>query len=455
MEITRREFLNLTAGALAFTMLPNVAIGGKKMANDIVIKNVQVLKPDGAVETANIFISGDKISKIDNSPAEGANVIDGRGKFAVPGFINAHTHASMTLLRSYADDKALMDWLQKDIWPIEDKMRRKDIRIGAELAAVEMIKSGTTTFMDMYGPNMEEVAQVVEKSGLRGILCRGLIGIFNGDQKLATNIDLFKNWHGKANGRIKVMFGPHAVYTCPPDYLKKIAKTAGELGAEIHMHMNETLDEIKGCIKDYGKRPFEVVAKTGLLELGMLAAHCVHLSDNEIKIMKSKKVRVAHNPGSNMKLASGISPVPKLLNEGIIVGLGTDGASSNNNLDMLEEIRLAALLHKVDTLNPLEIPAFEAVKMATEYGAAAVGISDIGKLEAGYKADITLFDMSGVEWQPCYNPISLLVYSANSSSVDTVIVDGKILMQNRELKTLDEEKIIAEFKVCADKLTGR
>jgi 5-methylthioadenosine/S-adenosylhomocysteine deaminase len=318
-----------------------------------------------------------------------------------------------------------------------------------------MIKSGTSTFMDMYGPNMEEVAQVVEKSGIRGVLCRGLIGIFDGDEKLATNVELFKDWHGKANGRIKVMFGPHAIYTCPPAYLKKVASAAAELSAEIHIHMNETLDEINGSIKDYGKRPFEVVEETGLFDSGTLAAHCVHLSDNEIEIIKNKKIRVAHNPGSNMKLASGIAPVPKLLREGVVVGLGTDGASSNNNLDMLEEIRLAALLHKVDTLNPLEVPALEALKMATEYGAAAVGIENIGKLEAGYKADITLFDMSGAEWQPCYNPLSLLVYSANSSAVDTVIVDGKILMQNRELKTLDEEKIIAEFNACARKLTGK
>ena len=424
------------------------------MAN-LVITNVHVLKPDGKVEVSNIFISGDKISKINNSTANADNCtfIDGRGKFAVPGFINAHTHASMTLLRSYSDDKALMDWLNKDIWPIEAKMNNRDIRAGAELAAVEMIKSGTTTFADMYGPNMEEVAQVVEKSGMRGVLCRGLIGVFNGDEKLATNVELFKNWHGAANGRIKVMFGPHAIYTCPPDYLKKVAKTAAELGAEIHIHMNETQDEINGCVKDYGKRPFEVVAETGLFDLGTLAAHCVYLSDNEIEIIKAKKIRVAHNPGSNMKLASGIAPVPRLLREGVIVGLGTDGASSNNNLDMLEEIKLAALLHKVDTLNPLEIPAFEAVKMATEYGAAAVGIENIGKLEAGYKADIVLFDMSGADWQPCYNPVSLMVYSANSSSVDTVIVDGKILMQNRELKTLDEEKIIAEFNACANRLT--
>lgn len=423
------------------------------MSADIVIKNAHVFKPDGAVEVANIFITGDKISRIDNSPATAATVIDGRGKFAVPGFINAHTHASMTLLRSYADDMALMDWLNKYIWPIEDKMNRHDIRAGAELAAVEMIKGGTTTFADMYGPNMEEVAQVVEKSGMRGVLSR--CEIFGDEKRLAQNVELFKDWHGKAGGRIKVMFGPHAVYTCPPDYLKKIADTAGKLGAEIHMHMNETLDEINSCVKEHGRRPFEVVAETGLLDLGFLAAHCVHLSDNEIEIMRAKNVRVAHNPGSNMKLASGIAPIPKLLSNGITVGLGTDGASSNNNLDMLEEIRLAAILNKAELLDPLVIPAPEALKMATEYGAAAVGISDIGKLEAGYKADITLFDMSGAEWQPVINPVSLLVYSANSAAADTVIVDGKILMEKRELKTLDEEKIIAEFNQRVKKLIAK
>ena len=422
----------------------------------IVIRNVNYFKPSGEVEVGNIFIDDNKISKItaENSEVQAENIIDGRGKFAVPGFINAHTHASMTLLRSYSDDKSLMDWLNKDIWPIEGKMRNSDIKIGAELAAVEMIKGGTTTFADMYGPNMEEVAQVVEKSGLRGVLCRGIIGFADGDEKLATNVELYKNWHGKADGRIKVMFGPHAIYTCPPDFLKKVYNAAEKLGAEIHIHMNETLDEINDSIKNYGKRPFEVVNETGLLDLGTLAAHCVHLSDEEIKIIKNKKVRIAHNPGSNMKLASGICPVTKLLQENICVALGTDGTSSNNNLDMLEEIRLATLSAKVDTLDPLAVPAAEALKMGTEYGAQAVGIDDIGKISEGYKADIVLFDMNSVDWLPCYNPVSLLVYSANSSSVDTVIVDGKILMEKRELKTLDEEKIISEFKTCADKLTG-
>ena len=426
--------------------------------HEIIIGGVKYFKPEGTVGEGNIFINGDKISKItppSTINVTTANVIDGRGKFATPGFVNSHTHASMTLLRSYSDDKALMDWLQKDIWPIEEKIKRKDIYYGAALAAVEMIKGGTTTFTDMYGPCMEEVAKVVDESGLRGVLCRGIVGIFDGEERLQSNVELFKDFNGAADGRIKVMFGPHAIYTCPPDFLRKICETAKFLGAEIHMHMNETLDEINGCMKDYGKRPFEVVAETGLLDLGFLAAHCVHLSDNEIEIMKAKNVRVAHNPTSNTKLASGISPVNKMMNAGLTVGIGTDGAASNNNLDMLEEIRLAALLAKIKTLSPLTIPADTALKMGTEYGAKAVGFENVGRIEEGYKADIVLWDMRGVEWQPNYNPVSLLIYSANSSSADTVIVDGKILMQGRELKTLDEEKIIHEFNACANRLTGK
>ncbi len=424
------------------------------MANDFVISNVKMFKPNGSVEVANIHITNDKISAITQGEVTSANVIDGKNKFATPGLVNAHTHASMTLLRSYSDDKALMDWLQKDIWPIEDKMKRRDIYWGAALAAVEMIKSGTTAFADMYGPCMEEVAKVVDESGLRGSLSQGIIGFADGEKKLAANVELYKNFHGAANGRITVMFGPHAIYTCPPDFLKKVTGETSKVGAEIHMHMNETKTEIDDCLKNYGKRPFEVVAETGLLDLGMLAAHCVHLSDNEIEIIKDKKVRVAHNPGSNMKLASGIAPVTKLLERGVTVALGTDGASSNNNLDMLEEIRLAALLAKVDTLNPLAVPAAQAIQMATEFGAKALNLKNVGRLEEGCKADIVLWDMSGVEWQPNYNPTSLLVYAANSSAVDTVIVDGQILMEGRELKTLDEEKILSEFKACANRLTG-
>ena len=423
------------------------------MANDFVISGAKIFKPDGAVETANIFISGDKISAIGGGDVDGVEIIDGRGKFATPGLINAHTHASMTLLRSFSDDKSLMDWLQKDIWPVEAKMTRRDIYWGAALAAVEMIRGGTTAFADMYGPFMEEVAKVVDESGLRGSLSRGIIGFADGDKKLSENVELYKNFHGTANGRITVMFGPHAIYTCPPEFLRKVADAASELGAEIHIHMNETQTEIEDCVKNFGKRPFEIVDETGLFELGTLAAHCVWLSDAEIEIIRRKKIRVAHNPGSNMKLASGICPVPKLLDAGITVALGTDGASSNNNLDMLEEIRLTALLAKVDTLNPLAVPAAQALQMSTQFGARALNLPNVGRLEVGCKADIVLWNMRGVDWQPNFNPASLLVYSANSAAADTVIVDGKILMQNRELKTLDEEKILAEFTACARRLT--
>ena len=428
----------------------------------MIIKNTSVLRHNGDVQDADIIIEDDKIAFVGRvvngnvlaDHVKNIKIIDGKGKLAIPGLVNAHTHASMTLLRSFADDKKLMDWLQEDIWPMEAKMTREDIYIGAALAAVEMIRSGTTAFADMYGPCMDEVAKVVDESGLRGVLSRGLIGVADGDKKLQENIELFKEFHNASDGRITVMFGPHAIYTCPPEYLIKVANAASELGAEIHIHMNETLDEINNCVKDYGKRPFEVINETGLFDLGTLAAHCVHLSNEEIEIIKEKNIRVAHNPGSNMKLASGIAPIPKLLKEGVVVALGTDGASSNNNLDMLEEVKLAALLHKVDTLNPLAVPAAEALKLATENGAKAVGLENTGRIEKGYKADIVLYDMKSVEWQPRYNPISLLVYSANSSSVDTVIVDGKVLMEHSELKTLDEEKIIFNFNQRFGSLTG-
>lgn len=420
------------------------------------IKNVIALLPDGTTPLANIAIADDRIVAVGDVPEDfqAEKIIDGTQHFAIPGFVNAHTHASMTLLRSYADDMKLMDWLEQMIWPIEAKLRSDDIYWGAMLAAVEMIRSGTTAFADMYGPDMERVAEVVDVSGLRGVLSRGLIGVApDSDKKLEENAALYENYHGAAQGRITVMFGPHALYTCPPDYLKKIAAKAQALGAEVHIHMSETVGEIENCLKEYGKRPFAHVASTGLFENGTLAAHCVHLDDEDIDIIKKYHIRVAHNPGSNMKLASGTAPVPRLLEDGVCVALGTDGASSNNNLDMLDEVQLAALMHKVHTLDPLAVPALTAVKMGTEYGAQALSLHDVGRLRAGDKADIVLFSMRGAAWTPCYNPVSLLAYAAKSSSIDTVMVDGKILMENGALTTMDEERILFEAQKVADRLT--
>ena len=423
---------------------------------NLLIKNATVVLPDGQTKTANIAVEGSKILAIGEAPADfiAEQTIDAKDMLAIPGFVNAHTHASMTLLRSYADDMELMTWLNDHIWPVEAKMISNDIYWGAALAAVEMIQSGTTTFADMYGPFMERVADVVTESGMRGVLSRGIIGVApDGEKKIEENISLYEDYHGAANGRIKVMFGPHAPYTCPPEFLKKVAAAAQRLGAEVHIHMNETKAEIEQITKQYGKRPFEYVEDTGLFESPTLAAHCVHLSDDEIAIIKKHNIRVAHNPGSNMKLASGIAPVPRLLKEGVTVALGTDGTSSNNNLDMLQEVQLAALLHKVNEYDPLAVPAFEALKMGTEYGAKAVGLDGIGRIAPGAKADIVLVSMKGAAWVPRFNEVSLLVYSGSAADVDTVICDGKVLMQHRELKTLDEEKIKYEAQKCAERLT--
>lgn len=421
------------------------------------IKNVCAVMPDGTTPVTNIMIDNNRIAGIGDVPEDfrPGKVIDGTDHLAIPGFVNAHTHTSMTLLRSYADDMALMDWLNNEVWPAEAKMTSDDIYWGAMLAMLEMIRTGTTTFADMYGPWMERVAEAAMDAGLRGVLSRGIIGVApDGEQKLEENAELYRNFHGAADGRITVMFGPHAPYTCPPAFLKKVAAKAQELDAEIHIHMHETLDEVNGSLKEYGRRPFDWVAETGIFEgKGTLAAHCVHLDDNDIEIIKKYGIRVAHNPGSNMKLASGVAPVTRLLDEGVCVALGTDGASSNNNLDMLEEVNLAAMLHKVHGLDPVAIPAFKALQMGTEFGGQAVGIPDIGRLEKGCKADITLLDMNSAAWCPRNNPVSLLVYSANSSSVDTVICDGKVLMEKHELKTLDEERILFEAQRCADHLT--
>lgn len=420
------------------------------------IKDAAVVRPDGTTAQASIAVDGTRIAAVGAVPEGFAadEIIDGKDMLAVPGFVNAHTHASMTLLRSYADDMELMEWLNNHIWPVEAKMVSDDIYWGAALAAVEMIKSGTTTFADMYGPFMERVADVVAQSGMRGVLSRGIIGVApDGEKKIEENVTLYKDYHGAADGRITVMFGPHAPYTCPPDFLKKVARAAQQLGAEVHIHMNETRAEIAQIEKQYGKRPFAYVEETGLFESGTLAAHCVHLDDEEIAIMKKHHIRVAHNPGSNMKLASGTAPVPRLREEGICVALGTDGASSNNNLDMLEEINLAAMLHKVSTLDPLAVPARTALKMGTEYGAKAVGLTGVGKLEAGYKADITLFDMAGAAWYPRNDLASQLVYSAHADSASTVLVDGRVLMEDGELLTLDKERIFYEAQKCAERLT--
>ena len=423
----------------------------------LLIKNVELLHtPNGVMQ--NIAIEDTKITYVGKeipTGYEAADVVDGKGKLATAGMVNTHGHVSMTLLRSYADDMALMDWLENKIWPIEAKMDANDIYWGAMLGIVEMLKGGTTCFADMYC-FMEDVARACLETGIRANLCRGLIGVApDADVKLAENDVLAENWQGAGNGLIRVTYGPHAPYTCPIPYLEKVIKAAADHKAEIQMHLCETKFEVESCLKEHGVTPIKLMDSLGMFELGTIADHAVHLTEEDMEIMAAKKVRVAHNPQSNLKLASGIAPVAKMLEKGICVGLGTDGASSNNNLDMLEECRAAAMLHKATTFDPLVVPAAKAWEMATVDGAKVLGFENLGKLEAGQFADIVLWDTHKPYWYPRHNKLSQLVYAANSSDADPVFVAGKKVLESGKLLTFDEEKIYAEAQACAESLVNK
>jgi 5-methylthioadenosine/S-adenosylhomocysteine deaminase len=422
------------------------------MIYDVVIKNTEILdKNDG--ETYQIGIRNGRIAYIGKDPVIGKETIDGSHHLAVSGFVNAHTHVAMTLFRSYADDMALMDWLQNRIWPMEDNLTNDAVYWGSLLGIAEMIRTGTTCFADMYF-FMDATARAAAESGIRAVLSRGITGpsLEEGRSRIAENTELFRNWNGHEEGRITVMYGPHAPYTCSPELLKAIAEEAGREGAEIHMHLSETAGEVKNCQNQFGKTPIALACDTGLMERGLLAAHCVYVNEEDLALMAKNHVRVAHNPQSNLKLASGVAPVSSMLEKGLVVGLGTDGASSNNNLDMLEEIRLAAMLAKVKTGNPKTVPAKEAVAMGTIQGAQALGLPRMGAIREGWKADLALYDMQEPHWFPRNDRYSLLAYAADSHDVDTVLVDGRILFRNREFTTLDIEKVCFEASRCAEKL---
>lgn len=420
----------------------------------MLIKNVGLYRGGKVEEGKNILIEGMRIRSFPEN-VEGISsdeVIDGKGMLALPGLINTHTHVAMTLFRSYADDLALMDWLQNMIWPAEAHLDDDIVYWGSMLAFAEMIRGGTTAFCDMY-MFMESCAKAAEKAGIRGNIARGLAGVTpNGEKALEENIRLYQDWNNACDGRIRVMLGPHAPYTCPPEYLKKVRDASEKYGIPIHIHLAETKGEVETCIEKFGITPIALMNQIGLFDRPTLAAHCVHVNEEDIQIMAEKHVCVAHNPGSNLKLASGIAPVPKMRSAGITVGLGTDGASSNNKLDMFAEMRLAALIHKAATLDPFAVKADEAMQMGTAEGAKCLGYDDLGALDEGKLADIILIDRSGYHWKPRFNSISLAVYAGNSMDVDTVIVNGRLLMRGKELLTIDKEQLDFETERVTKKL---
>ncbi len=428
---------------------------------DLLIKNVTLVPMDGhndVIENTNIYIKGDKIAYIGELKEDWKvdNIIDGRKKVAMPGLINAHTHLAMSLLRNYADDLPLQDWLTKKIWPVEANLKAEDVYWGTLLSIVEMIQSGTTTFCDMYF-FMEEVGKATEEAGMRGVLTRGIIeekGLEK--EKIDYTRKLYEEWHGRGDGRIKVMVAPHAPYTCSPAYLKDILELAVELDTGIHIHLSETKKEVEDSFREYGKSPIKHVYELGLFERPTIAAHCVHVDDEDIAILKENNVTPVYNPSSNLKLASGFAPVDKMLKMGVNVALGTDGSSSNNNLNMFEEIHIASIVNKAVNMDAVSVTAKDALKMATINGAKGLGWDhEIGSIEVDKKADIILIDMDKPHLYPLHNVISALAYSAQGSDVDTVIVDGKIIMEKREIKTLDIEKIKYEAEKASYSLINR
>lgn len=417
----------------------------------LLIENALVLPMDKAKTNepwfqGDIAVRGNRIAEVGTglrAKYPGAEVIPGENSLVMPGLINCHTHAAMTLLRSYADDMPLMEWLSQKIWPREAHLKREDIYWGSQLSVLEMIKSGTTTFADMYF-YMAETARAAEESGIRAVLSRGMVG--NGDKAqfaLDDSEEFVKAWHGKAEGRITCLLGPHAPYTCPPAYLEKVMALADRLDVGLHIHLAETAVEVEDITKQYGKRPIELMESIGLFEKRhVLAAHCIHLNENEMDILVRRKAGIAHNPESNMKLASGVAPIPQLLAKGALVGLGTDGASSNNNLDLLEEMRTCALLHKVFTKDPLVMPAYQVLYMATALGAQALALPDLGMIKPGALADLLIVDLHQPHLTPMYDPVANMVYAAQSSDVKTVLIDGRVVMRDRQVLTVDEEKIL-------------
>ncbi len=427
----------------------------------ILLKNAQLItinNQDEVIENGCVGISDNKLDYI-GSYKPGfeeayVRVIDCKGKTVMPGFVNAHNHAAMTLFRNYADDMKLMEWLFEKIFPLEDKLTGDAVYSASMLAIAEMLRSGTTTFSDMYF-FMEDVARAVGESGIRAVLARGMHGDAADpkDYRLKENLELFDKYNGAFNGRTSVMFGPHAIFTCTVPYMKMVFDKAKELGTTIQIHVAETKEEVKACLEKHGVTPVKLLYDAGLMDETVVMAHCVNLTEADIDMLAEKRVNVIHNPGSNLKLASGIAPIVKMLDKGINVGLGTDGASSNNNLDMLEELRMATYLQKVHMDDPTALPVDTVLRMATVNSARALGLGDVGSLKVGMKADLIVVNTEKPQYYPKYNIKSAIVYSGNSSDVETVIVDGKIIMEKGVILAFDEEKVLHEAQKFSELLT--
>ena len=418
----------------------------------IVIENALVVLPEGAedvIRETPLYIEGDRITGIGDKSAgfTADKVIDGTDKLVIPGLINCHTHSYMSFMRNVADDLSFMDWLFGTIDPIEQQMTDEDTYWGANLAIIEMMKSGTTCFNDMQ-MNIHQTTRAVKESGMRAVICRGLVGSGNDEAGQSRLRQAYEERDAaKDCDRLTFKLGPHAPYTCDDEFLKIVAAEAKREKMGIHVHLSESESEISQIQEKYGCTPIALAEKCGIFDVPAIAAHCVQVTDEDIAILKRKNVSVVTNPASNMKLGNGFAPIAKMLDAGVNVCLGTDGAASNNCLNMFHELSLLTLIHKGTGKTPQCVSAKEGFRIATINGAKALGLEkEIGSIEVGKKADLAILDLNTPSLTPRNNLIAGLSYSANGSEVDTVIIDGKITMEGRKILTMDEGLIYGKIQ---------
>ncbi|UCD88338.1 MAG: amidohydrolase [Desulfobacterales bacterium] len=412
---------------------------------------------DTLIERGAVAVSADRIVDVDTEDAltasyQAAQTIDARGGIIMPGLVNAHTHAAMTCFRGLADDLPLMTWLNDYIFPAEAKLTPDIVYQGTRLACSEMILSGTTTFCDMYLFE-EAVARAAKEVGIRAVVGEVIYDFPSPnygpvEEGLKYTEDLIQKW--RDDSLITIAVEPHSPYVCSPELLQKARAIAERNGVPMVIHLAETEREVAEIRKKYGRTPVTHLADIGFLSSSLIADHCVVLSEEDMTLMTDYDVKVAHNPESNMKLASGIAPIPELLKRGVTVGIGTDGCASNNNLDMFQEMDSAAKLHKVHALDPTVMDARTVVRMATIDGARVLGLDDTtGSLEAGKKADIITIDITRPHLIPMYNVYSHLVYAVTGSDVVTAFVNGRVLMEQRAFTALDVDEVIASVNRIA------
>lgn len=409
----------------------------------LLIQGGDVLRPDGTVERADVYIDDGTIVAVGTDGHAADRTLDATNGLVIPGLVNGHTHVAMTLLRGVADDKPLDRWLREDIWPVEAAMTPEDVRAGAALGVLEMIKSGTTAFVDMYF-HMEAVADVVETAGLRARLGTGAVTVGKDDpaahEEMQRSLEFAQAYNGAAEGRIKTAFMPHSLTTVGETFYREYLPAARETGLPVHLHANETADEVTPLLEAHGTPPLAYAHDIGLLEPGDFIAHGVHLEQDEIDLLAETQTGVVHCPASNMKLASGMAPIQELLDAGVPVALGTDGAASNNTLDLLDEMRDAALLGKLAAGDAGAVPAAAVLEMATRGGAAVTGLGT-GRIEAGAPGDLAVVDLTAPRTAPVTDPVSHLVYAADGRDVRHTVCDGHVLMEDRTVKPFDESAV--------------